>query len=191
LPRVEKTMGKIGPPLYIAFSALILIGCARTPEEEDGAGKGSPAAKVDSMDAVTSGGSGQAVLSLHKRSAGVDTCTFGLTLTNHLPYKIGNIAFRFTAYVKDDVSHQSILRNFFEIDATTDQYREIGFSGISCDGIRSIEVTDPGRCTLGELKRLSSRPGDCIRHVHIAETPYVRLVHKTPQEVHPRVGQDR
>jgi hypothetical protein len=31
---------------------------------------------------------------------------------------------------------------------------------------------------MGELTRFSTRPGDCIRQVHIAETPYVRLVQK-------------
>jgi len=90
------------------------------------------------------------------------------------------IAFRFAAYAEGDIFHQSILRNFFEIDAAADQYREIGFSGISCDAIGYLEITDPEHCTLGELERSSSRPGDCIRHVHIAGAPYVKLVPKLP-----------
>ncbi|MCB2261858.1 MAG: hypothetical protein LGR52_02795 [Candidatus Thiosymbion ectosymbiont of Robbea hypermnestra] len=174
-------MGRIVPPLYLALCALILIGCAKIPPEDGEAGQGPSAVRVDSMDAVTDGGSGRAVLSLHKRYAGVDTCRFGLTLTNRLPYKITNIAFRFNAYLEGDVFHQSVLRNFFEIHAEAKQYREIDFSGLSCDKISHIEVTDPGRCTLGTLKRPSSRPGDCIRQVRIVETPYVKLIPKPPQ----------
>lgn len=182
-------MGKIGPPLYTALSALILIGCAKTPPGESEAGKDPPAAKIDSMAAVTDGGDGRAVLSLHKRYAGADTCKFGLTLTNPLPYKIANIAFRFTPYLEGNVPHQSVLRNFFEIPAGADQYREIGFSGIPCDAIGHIEITDPGHCTLGRLKRPASQPGDCIRQVRIAATPYVRLVYRPPQEVRSRTEQ--
>ena len=138
----------------------------------------APQVKIDQMEPVIGGGNAQAVLSLHKRYAYADACTFGLTLTNNLPYAITNIRFRFTAFTKNDVSHQQVTRNFVEIDPAKSQYREIDFSGITCDGIDHIEVSDPGRCAMGELTRFASQPGDCIRQVHIAESPYVRLVQK-------------
>jgi len=118
------------------------------------------------------------VLSLHKKYAYEDSCKFGLTLTNNLPYKITNISFRFAAYLKGDVFYRHVTRNFFEIDPTNRQYREITFSQVTCDEISYIEVGDPGRCAMGDLTRFSSGPGDCIKHVYIAQTPYVRLVKK-------------
>lgn len=75
------------------------------------------------------------------------------------------------------------------IDPGEGQYWKIGFSEISCAEIGYLEITDPGRCTLGKLKRPSSRPGDCIRHEHIAETPYVKLVRKY-QDVSAETAED-
>lgn len=170
-------MRKIAPTLLTLFF-LVFSGCSRTLPGGYEAGTGPNGAKIEHMDAVTSGGSGQAVLSLHKKYAYMDSCKFGLTLTNRLPYTITNISFRFGAYIQGDVFYGHVSRNFFEIDPSNSQYREITFSGISCDEIRYVEVTDPGRCAMDDLTRFLSQPGDCIRRVYIANTPYVRLVQK-------------
>jgi hypothetical protein len=152
--------------------------CSTTkPGDSDGE-RGQDKAKIDQIDPVTSGGKGQAVLSLHKRFAYPDACKYGLTLTNHLPYGITNISFRFAAYTNDGPLPQQVLRNFIEIDPGESEYREIEFTGTTCRGIDHIEITDPGRCAMGDLSRFSSHPGDCIRHVYIAKTPYVKLVQK-------------
>jgi hypothetical protein len=169
---------QLGPALLFALGGMLGCGCSTTSSGDAEADEGADKVKVDQTDAVTIGGIGQAVLSLHKRLAYPDACKFGLTLTNNLPYEIGNLSFRFSAFNKADVLHQEVARNFIEIDPAESQYREIEFSGITCDGIRDIEVADPGRCRMGDLMRTSSRPGDCIRHVYIAKTPYVRLVQK-------------
>ena len=178
IARISRIMKKTSPILFICLLFLFFSGCSMTPLGGDEADKGPLEAKIDRMDAITSGGSNQAVLSLHKRYAYVDACKFGLTLTNNLPYKITNIAFRFAAYTKGDVYQRYVTRNFFELDPTNHQYREINFSGITCDEISYMEVADPGRCALGDLTRFSSQPGDCIRRVYIAGTPYVKLVEK-------------
>jgi hypothetical protein len=171
-------MKKLSLPLFIASCLVLSSGCSMTPLGGYEAGKGPHGAKIDRMEAVTSGGGQKAVLSLHKKYAYVDSCKFGLSLTNNLPYKITNISFRFAAYIKGDVFYRHVTRNFFEIDPTNRQYREITFSQITCDQISYIEITDPGRCAVGDLTRFSSGPGDCIRNVYIAPTPYVRLVQK-------------
>jgi hypothetical protein len=142
------------------------------------AGQGPGGAKIDRMPAVGTGGGQKAVLSLHKKYEYVDACKFGLTLTNNLPYKITNVSFRFAAFIKGGVFYRHVTRNFFEIDPTNRQYREITFPGITCNEISFIEITDPGRCAMGELTRFTSAPGECIRRVYIAQTPYVRLVQK-------------
>ncbi len=162
----------------ILFPGLLGSGCAQTPLGGHDGGKRPEGVKIEHREAVTSGGGGKAVLSLHKKYAFENACKFGLTLTNNLPYKITNISFRFGARLRDDVLYREVTRNFFEIDPTNGQYREITFPEITCDEIVSIEVTDPGRCTMGTLTRFSSQSGDCIRHVYIAATPYVRLVLK-------------
>jgi len=157
---------------------LLCSGCAETPLGGRDRGEGTDGVKIEQRDPVTSGGSAKAVLSLHKKFAYENTCKFGLTLTNNLPYKITNISFRFGAKLRDDVLYRQVTRNFFEIAPTSRQYREITFSEITCDKIAWIEVTDPGRCSMGPLTRFTSQSGDCMRHVYIADTPYVRLVQK-------------
>jgi hypothetical protein len=172
-PQVVKGIGAI---LLVALLVPFLSACSTRPWGRGEADQGPHGPKIDRMDAVTSGGNGQAVLSLHKRYAYADACKFGLTLTNNLPYKITNIPIRFAAYTKGGVSYQEVTRNFFEIDPADSEYREIGFSGITCDGIGYVEISDPGRCAMGELTRFSSQPGDCIRQLYIAQTPFIRLV---------------
>jgi len=142
------------------------------------ADQGSQGVQIDDMDAVTTGAGQRAVLSLHKRFAYVDSCKFGLTLTNNLPYKITNISFRFAVHAQEGAYNQHVTRNFFEIDPGDRQYREITFPQIRCDQIRFVQITDPGRCAMGDLARFTSRPGECIRHVDVASTPYVQLVQK-------------
>ena len=171
-------MKKIIPGLFIALFLQVLSGCSMTPLGGYEAGKGPHGATIERMDAVTSSGGNQAVLSLHKKYAYVDACKFGLTLSNNLPYKITNISFRFAAYIRGDVFYRHVTRNFFEIDPTNRQYREITFPGITCDEITYVEIKDPGRCAMDDLTRFSSQPGDCIRRVHVASTPYVRLVQR-------------
>lgn len=171
-------MYKITLSLLIAMFVFFASGCSTVPLGGYEAGQGQHGAKIDRMDAVTSGGGQRAVLSLHKKYAYVDACKFGLTLTNNLPYKITNISFRFAAYIDGNVFYQHVTRNFFELDPSNRQYREITFTRVTCDRISYVEITDPGRCTMGDLTRFSSKPGDCIRRVYIAQTPYVRLVQK-------------
>lgn len=171
-------MKKTTPSLAIAILLVVASGCSTTPLGGYETGRGPNGVKIDRMDAVTTGGGQRAVLSLHKKYAYEDSCKFGLTLTNKLPYKITNISFRFAAYIKGNVFYRHVTRNFFEIDPTNRQYREITFSQIACSEINYIEVTDPGRCAMGDLTRYTSVPGDCIKRVHIAQTPYVRLVRK-------------
>lgn len=164
-------------PLAVALVAAF-CGCSQPSARTAGAGVGPGAAKVESSPAIAASGRQAAVLSLHRRTAYPDACTYGLTLTNNLPYKITDISFRFAAHIGGGVFYQQVTRNFFELDPTNSKFREITFTQIRCDQIDYIEVTDPGRCAMGKLTRYSAAPGDCIRYVDIAPTSYVRLVKK-------------
>jgi hypothetical protein len=171
-------MKKATTSIVTAIFLVVSSGCSAPPSGGYEAGQGPHGAKVDRMDAVTSGGGQRAVLSLHEKYASADSCKFGLTLTNNLPYKITNISFRFSAYTKGNVFYRHVTRNFFEVEPTDRQYREITFGQISCDKISYVEISDPGRCAMGSLTRFTSEPGDCIKHVYIAQSPYVRLTQK-------------
>lgn len=160
--------------LPLALTALAAAGCTTTAPPPDDPSR----AKVERTDPVRTSGRQAAVLSLHKRTAFPDACTFGLTLTNNLPYKITDISFRFAAHVAGGTFYQHVTRNFYEIDPTNHQYREITFTQVKCEQIEYIEVSDPGRCAMGKLTKFSSNAGDCIRYVDIAPTPYARMVRK-------------
>lgn len=169
------TMKNLGLLVAPALITLLAAGCAQTPKPaEDAPGR----AQVDRSEPVRTSGREAAVLSVHRRTAFEDACTYGVTLTNNLPFKITNIAFRFAAHLDGGVFYQHRHLNFFELDATNSQYRELTFPQIRCDQIAYIEVSDPGRCAMGKLTKFSSNPGDCIRYIDIAPSPHVRLVRK-------------
>jgi hypothetical protein len=157
-------------PLFVLVAGL--TGCAEPGTRE----RADPnAAVVERTDAVSSTGSRKAVLSLHKRKAFTDSCTYGITLTNNLNKEIVNIAFRFSAHINGGVFHSYETKSFFGLKPTEHKYREMNFR-IPCDQIDYLKVTDPGRCAIGKtMTRFSTNPGDCIRFVDIAPSPYVTL----------------
>jgi hypothetical protein len=172
LPRIE-IMKNLNLICSMPVVVILLYGCAPSGMiAEDAPGR----PKTERVDPVTQTGRQAAVLSVHKRTNFENACKYGMTLTNNLPYKITNIAFRFDAYINGNVFYQHETKNFWELDPTDRQYREMTFTNIKCDQIDYIEVKDPGRCAMGRLTRFSSNPGDCIRYVDVASTPYVRLI---------------
>jgi len=171
------TMKKTNLTLVTSLSAILSTSCSTVPLGGHEPGKGPGDAKVERVDAVANTGTGKAVLSLHKRRAFPNACTYGITLTNNLPDMITNISFRFSAYIDGGVVYKQVTRNFFRLRPTDHQFREITFTGIPCNQIDYLKVSDPGRCAIGRSKtRFTTGPGDCIRHVDIAPTKFVRLV---------------
>jgi hypothetical protein len=164
---------KVG--LAALFSLVAISGCTSTTTVSQDA-PGRP--KLDRVEPVRATGRQAAVLSVHKRTNYENACKYGMTLTNNLPYKIKNISFRFDAFINGGVFYQHETKNFWELDPTDSQFREMTFTKVKCDGIDYIEVHDPGRCAMGKLTRFSSKPGDCLRHVDIANTTLVRLIRK-------------
>lgn len=71
--------------------------------------------------------------------------------------------------------HRKTGRRARAVVPTQQQYREINFQ-IDGDRIDYIEVSDPGRCIMGELTRQSAQPGQCIERVDIPDSPFVRLI---------------
>jgi uncharacterized protein YcfL len=169
-------MKKISIVLAISILSLALAGCT-TPGTKP---RSDPnAAVVERVDPVLNLGTGKAVLSLHKRKAFPDACTYGITLTNNLQDEIVNIAFRFSAYIDGSTFHSYQTKSFFGIKPSEHKYTEMTFQQIRCDQIDRLEVTDPGRCAIGKtVTRFTTGPGDCVRYVDIAPTQYVNLTRK-------------
>lgn len=167
-------MRKTLAPVCCALVAVLASGCAKLGEPQVDTSATAP--KVDRTSPVTrSSSSNQAVLSLHIKKAYADACMYGLTLTNTLPYKIKDVAFKFTAFLRDGVAYNQITRNFFDLNPTDRQYREITFNGVTCAEIGHIEVVDVGRCTMGDLTRFSAQPGDCLKLIEVAASPQVNI----------------
>lgn len=153
----------------------LLAGCSRSPvgiaRLEGATGEGP----VQQAEPVTDTGRPAAVLSLHRKTSLVDGCRYGMTLSNNLPFEINDLPLRFTARQQGGVALGAVTRGFFSITPTQQQFREITFQ-IDCDRIDYIEVSDPGRCIMGELTRKSARPGQCLERVDIPDSPFARLV---------------
>jgi hypothetical protein len=170
-------MRKTLPLACCALVTVLVAGCAELGQPQVDTSATAP--KVDRSSAVTRSTSPkQAVLSLHVKKSFQDACMFGFTLTNTLPYRIKDIAFRFTAYLRGDVPYNQITRNFSEISPTDGMYREITFNGVTCAEIDHIEVADVGRCSMDDLSRFSAKPGDCIKRIEIAPSSQARVTKK-------------
>jgi len=164
-------------PACCLMVALFASGCAKIGEPQVDTSATAP--KVERTPAVsTSGNPKQAVLSLHVKKAYQDACMFGLTLTNTLPYRIKDIAFRFTVILRNGAVYNQITRNFFDLNPTDRQYREITFNGVTCAEIERIEMSDAGRCTMDDLSRFTAKPGDCIDRIHVAASPHISFLRK-------------
>ena len=164
-------------PACCALVGVFVSACTSVGEPQVDTSATAP--KVYRAPAVTtSSDPKQAVLSLHVKKAYADACMFGLTLTNTLPYKIKDVAFKFTVYLRSGVAYNQLTRNFFDLNPTDHQYREITFNGVSCDEIERVEVAGAGRCTMGDLTRFTAQPGDCIKRIQVASSPHVNFVKK-------------
>ena len=102
-------------------------------------------------------------------------CRLGVVLQNNLPYKIKNLAVRFTVYKSESVVYDSVTKSFSEIKPTDRQYRSMLLRGARCSRIHSIKVEDPGRCSMGELDRFSARPGDCLEFIEVKPSQLIEI----------------
>lgn len=102
-------------------------------------------------------------------------CRLGVVVENGLPYKIKNLSVRFTAYKSESLRYESVTRGFYEIKSTDSQYQQVYFRGIGCSEIHHVKVEDPGRCTMGDLDRFSSNPGDCIALVELEPSNLINI----------------
>jgi hypothetical protein len=115
-----------------------------------------------------------AVLSVERKVQHQEACQYWLKMNNRLPFKIRNMALRFSAYIKEPGYDRAILfdtaiKSFSELRPTDSQYRDIFFEHANCDKLEFIRVEDTGRCSVGELTKFSAQSGDCARFIEVQE----------------------
>lgn len=174
-------------PLPAALSLVALLaallatgGCADMATDLGWrkAAEPAPPPKETRMAPVTSAGRSAAVLSVHTKKEYENACKYGLTLTNNLPDMIKSLSFRLTAIIDGKVPFDSQTKSFSDLRPSEQQYRELVFQGIRCTQIGQIEVSDPGRCTIGDLNRFNAAPGDCAKFSELAAGGVVLLARK-------------
>ena len=116
-----------------------------------------------------------ALLSIERKVQHQTACQYWLKLENRLPFKIRNLAMRFSAYIMGKGYDRPILfdteiKSFSELRPTDSQFRDIFFEYAKCEDLDFIKVEDAGRCSVGELTRFSSQSGDCARFIEMAES---------------------
>jgi hypothetical protein len=174
-PRSRKARRLGGLTLAVV---LLTAGCADMATDL-GIKSGAPAtiqADIKRTKPVTQSGRPAAVLSIHSRKSFQNACQYGMTVTNNLPYKIVSLSFRIAAIIDGDVAFDAQTKEFSQFRPSEQLYREITFQGVTCDRIKRLEVSDPGRCTLETLNRFNSSPGDCAKFSDIANSSLVSVV---------------
>ncbi len=114
-------------------------------------------------------------------------CQYWLRLENRLPFKIRNMALRFSAYILGKGYERPILydtstKSFSELRPTDVQYRDIFFEYADCAKLDFIKVEDAGRCSVGNLTKFSSQSGDCARFVEVKENDHICIYMDHGQE---------
>ncbi|GEM_PF-674584 len=127
-----------------------------------------------------------ALLTVEKKKDYADACQFWVKLQNRLPFKVRNLALRFSAFIQEDpykepVFYDADTRSFSEVRPTEYQFRGIFYMDIKCDQIAFIRVEDTGRCSVGELTKFSAQSGDCAKYVDVAESDLVKIFKGQPK----------
>jgi len=97
-------------------------------------------------------------------------CLLGLKLRNDLADNITSIVFKFSARNHEDVRYDTVTKGFQHLNPTNEGFKEITFSGISCEEIKYIRVHGADRCEIGELTKFSAAKGECLDLVQVEAT---------------------
>jgi hypothetical protein len=116
-----------------------------------------------------------ATLTVLRRESVTNGCIIGLELENNLNDLIRTLVLRFTAYRGPDVRFDTVSRGYSHVRPTLTSYEEVQFRGITCEDITSVEVSAARNCSVGELTKYSSDPGDCLALFEIAPTDMLAI----------------
>lgn len=118
---------------------------------------------------------GEAVLTLERRTEMGTNCRFGFRLQNDTNFEIRNIVPTFSVYRTNGILYQSRTLAFYSIFPGNSLYREIMFQGIACEEIGRLQVAGGDRCTMGDLDKFSYTAGVCLERVRVVPSELVRF----------------
>lgn len=111
-----------------------------------------------------------ATLTVIRHESVSNGCVIGLELDNQLNELIRTLVLRFTAYLGPEIKFDTVSRGYSFVRPTLSSYEEIQFRGVTCEDIASVEVSAARNCSVGELTKFSSDPGDCLELIEVAPT---------------------
>lgn len=111
---------------------------------------------------------------LRKVERGVN-CRLVFSLTNNLPYAIGNIVPYFAVFRANDIMHDTQSAAFHTIRPSDTVEREVDYGRITCAEIARVQVLGGDRCDMGELNKYSPQDGQCLARVRVVPSELARF----------------
>ena len=117
----------------------------------------------------------QADLRLLRKVERGANCRLAFSLTNNLPYAIGNIVPYIAVYRANDVMHDTQSLAFHTIRPSDTIERDVDFGRITCAEIARVQVSGGDRCEMGDLHKFSEQDGKCLARIRVVPSEVTRL----------------
>jgi hypothetical protein len=105
-----------------------------------------------------------------------NACQVGLRLENKLGYKIKSLIPSFSAHTTKGVLYETVSKAFSSIKPTRDQYQQIQFIGITCEGIGHIRVHGADHCSMGPMDKFNEEDGECLSHIYVQPSELIKVI---------------
>ena len=105
-----------------------------------------------------------------------NACKVGLRLENKLGYNIKSLIPSFSAHTTKGVLYETVSKAFSSIKPTRDQYKQIQFIGITCEGIGHIRVHGADHCSMGPMDKFNEKDGECLSHIYVQPSELIKVI---------------
>jgi len=105
-----------------------------------------------------------------------NACKVGLRLENKLGYNIKSLIPSFSAHTTKGVLYETVSKAFSSIKPTRDQYKQIQFIGITCEGIGHIRVHGADHCSMGPMDKFNEEEGECLSHIYVQPSELIKVI---------------
>jgi hypothetical protein len=105
-----------------------------------------------------------------------NACKVGLRLENKLGYNIKSLIPSFSAHTSKGVLYETVSKAFSSIKPTRDQYQQIQFIGITCEGIGHIRVHGADNCSMGRIDKFNEEDGECLSHIYVQPSELIKII---------------
>jgi hypothetical protein len=104
-----------------------------------------------------------------------DACKLQFRLTNNLGYRISALVPRLAVQNNDGIIYDTKSLSFASIKPTDSQYTEVQFSGIGCQNISNMKVTEAPRCRMGKIDQWNEAEGECLSHIFVEPSQDINI----------------